>query len=253
MVGRAPAQAGPTPVTPTPVTPTPPAKGADITVVAWADPSLRVARGGTLAYELRVYNDGEGGAKSARVTLPFDPALMTLVGSRLDRGAGDWVSEVRSNAVVVTFGRLGDEEMRSGFVYFRVGSFLADNTVLSTRPAYSWSDDRGTHERSGPWAPVLVGGGNDSAAYVWTIVQPVTGLPSELRTFYSNRFAPGETVTTWLNAPRGVVSLDLRETVDEQGQVWLEYRPSLLAPGSYQMVVYGNKSRLAGVVTFVVR
>lgn len=230
----------------------PPAKGANVTVVAWPTPSIRVARDGILSYELRLYNDGAGSASGTKVTLAFDPAQLTPIGSDLDRGAGDWVSEVRSNAVVVSFGKLGDKQSRVGYVYFRVGRFLADNTVLSVRPAYTWSDARGTSERSGNWAPVLVGGGNDGGAYVWMIVQPVSGLPGELRTFYSNRFAPGETVTAWLNAPGGVVALNLTETADEVGQVWLDYRPSRLAPGTYQLVVYGNRSRLVGVATFVV-
>jgi hypothetical protein len=250
LVGR-PAQALPGPVEPPPSDP-PPAKGADVTVTVWPAPSIRVARGGVLSYEIRLYNDGQGSASGVRVTLPFDPAQLTPIGSDLDRGAGDWVSEVRSNAVVVSFGKLGDKQQRVGYVYFRVGTLLADNTVLSVRPAYEWSDARGTPERSGNWAPVLVGAGNDGGAYVWMIGQPVSGLPGELRTFYSNRFAPDEVVTTWLNTPGGVVALDIRATADGMGQVWLDYRPSRLAPGSYQIVAYGNKSRLVGVMTFVV-
>ena len=240
---------------PGPVEPPPsdePKKGGDVTAVIWPEPSIRVARGGTLTYEIRLYNDGEASAKSTTVTLPFDGGQLTPIGSRLDRGAGDWVSDVRSNAIVVSFGELDNKEQRSGFITFRVGAALLDNTVLSVRPAYRWSDARGTHDRSGNWAPVLVGGGNDTGTYVWTIVQPADGRPGELRTFYSNRFAPGETVTAWLNTPSGVVSLSITETADEQGQVWLDYRPSRLAPGSYQMVVHGNKSRLTGVATFTV-
>jgi hypothetical protein len=252
MLGGRPLQSQPGPVDPGPGPVDPQPKGANITVAVWPSPSIRVARDGSLAYEIRVYNDGEGSADSTRVTLPFDRNLVTVTGSRLDRGAGDWVSEVRSDAVVVTFGELGDKKMRTGWVYFRVNAFLADNTVLSMRPAYRWSDERGTTSRTGNWAPVLVGGGNDGGAYAWTIVQPVSGWPGELRTFYSNRFAPGEVVTAWLNTPNGVVALDIRETADEQGQVWVDYRPSRLAAGSYQMVIYGNRSRLTGVASFVV-
>lgn len=250
LAGR-PAEAQPGPVEPGPVEPRP--KSANVTAVVWPSPSIRVARDGTLAYEIRLYNDGEGSARSTRVTMPYDRTMLTPIGSRLDQGAGDWVSELRPDAVVVTFGELGAKKMRTGWVYFRVASYLADNTVLSMRPTFQWSDARGTTSRTSNWAPVLVGGGNDSGAYVWTIVQPVTGLPNELRTFYSNRFAPGEVVTTWLNTPTGVMELDIHETVDQQGQVWVEYRPSRLAPASYQLVIYGNRSRLVGVATFIVQ
>ncbi|HWQ13153.1 MAG TPA: hypothetical protein VNL77_10150 [Roseiflexaceae bacterium] len=248
-----PRQSQPGPGDPGGGNPPPPEKGADVTVVAWPAPSIRVARDGVLTYEIRLYNDGEGDARRTVVTLPYNPGQLTPIGSDLDRGAGDWVSEVRADALVVTFGPLDEQERRLGYVYFRVGRLLADNTVLSMRPAYTWSDARGTHERSGNWAPVLVGGGNDTGAYVWTIVQPVDGQETELRTFYSNRFVPGETVATWLNTPTGVAPLPLSEKVDEQGQVWLEYRPSSLLPGTYQLVVYGARSRLTGVATFIVR
>jgi hypothetical protein len=236
---------------PGPVEPTPP--GADVTVVAWPTPSIRAARDSILSYEIRLYNDGRGRASSTTVTVPFDPNQLRLVGSDMDRAAGDWVSEVRPNAVVVTFGALGEQRSRLAYVYFRVNRLLADNTVLNVRPNYRWSDARGTSERSANWAPVVVGGGNENGAYLWMLVQPVTGLPGELRTFYSNRFVPGEVVTTWLNTRSGVMALDVTTTADGLGQVWMDYRPERLAPGSYQLVAYGNKSRRAAVATFVVR
>jgi hypothetical protein len=239
--------------TPTPTPEPEPEKGADMTVTVWPDPSIRVARNAVLTYIIKLYNDGEGDADRTVVTVPFTAGQLTPIGSDLDRGAGDWVSAVRSNSVDVTFGKLGDGKQRLGYVYFRVGASLADNTVLSTRPAYTWSDDRGTHHGSGNWAPVLVGGGNDNGSFVWTIVQPVDGRPGDLRTFYSNRFVPGETVSAWLNTPNGVRALGITEEVDSQGQVWLEYRPSTLAPGVYQMVIAGQSSRLTGVATFIVR
>lgn len=250
LVGSA-IQALPGPGEPPPDDPQP--KGANVSVAVWPTPSIRVARGAILSYEIRLYNDGEGGADGVQLTMPFDPAQLTLVGSDLDRGAGDWVSAVRQREVVVSFGRLAERRQRVGYLYFRVGGQLPDNTVIGLRPAYRWSDARGTSERSANWAPVLAGGASDDGRYVWTIVQPVTGAATELRTFYSNRFAPGETVTAWLNAPSGVIALDLIGAADASGQVWLAYRPSRLAPASYQLVVYGTRSRLVGVATFIVR
>lgn len=242
-------------VTPTPTQApvTPLANPADVTVAIWPEPSIRVARNGTLTYELRLFNDGSGDARTTRVSLPFDPRQLTVVSSRLDRGAGDWVSEVRSDRVVVTFGELDARSRRSGFVTFRVAAGLTDNTVLSMRPSFRVTDGRGTREESGNWAPVLAGGGNDSGGYVWMIVQPVDGRVGELRTFFTNRFAPGETVTTWLNTPQGVRELSVRAQANTQGHTWLEYRPSGLVPGVYQLVAYGNQSRLTGVASFIVR
>lgn len=59
----------PTP-SPTP-RPGPAPKPADIAVTLWPAPSIRVARGGALAYEIRVKNYGDGDAEAIRVTRNF--------------------------------------------------------------------------------------------------------------------------------------------------------------------------------------
>jgi hypothetical protein len=248
---RAPLQQNPPTVTPTP-RPDEPRKRADLWVAIWPEPSIRVGRDMELTYEIRLYNDGEAEAQRTVVELPYDNRLIKPIGSRLDRNAGDWVSAVTSNQVTITFGRVDTGKHRSGFVTFKVARDAVNNTVISMRPAYEFSDAHGTRERIANWAPVLVGGGNDTAAYVWLIVNPAAGNSGMLRSFYSNRFAPGERVSAWLNTPNGVLALNRSTTADAQGQVWFDYRPQMLARGTYQMVLYGNQSRLTGVVTFVV-
>ena len=250
LAGR-PAEAQPGPVEPGPVEPRP--KSANVTAVVWPSPSIRVARDGTLAYEIRLYNDGEGSARSTRVTMPYDRTMLTPIGSRLDQGAGDWVSELRPDAVVVTFGELGAKKMRTGWVYFRVASYLADNTVLSMRPTFQWSDARGTTSRTSNWAPVLVGGGNDNADWVWVTADRLSGPAGTTFTFFSDRFIPGEGVHLWLNTPTGVAPLDRREIADLFGRVWVDFSSAGLAPGSYQIVLYGARSQLTGVQTFIVQ
>ncbi|MCS6841326.1 MAG: hypothetical protein NZ699_08815 [Roseiflexus sp.] len=234
-------------------TPAPPPPGADVTAVIWPEPSIRVGRGMTLTYEIRVYNDGTGDARSTTVVVPYNRNHILPIASRFDRGAGDWVSELTPTQLTVTFGRLGGSKMRSGFIDFRVNTSLATNTVIETRSTFRWSDeDRGGSGRSN-WAPVLVGGGNDTTPFVWLIVEPVRGATSATRTFFSDRFVPGENVVTWLNTPRGVRPLDVAATADPSGRVWLTYRPSDLTQGTYQIVAHGTRSRLTGVASFVVQ
>jgi len=234
-------------------TPTPPPPGADVTAVTWPEPSIRVGRSLTLTYEIRVYNDGKGDASRTTVVVPYNRNHILPVASRFDRSAGDWVSELTPTQLTVTFGRLGGGKMRSGFIDFKVNNSLSTNTVIETRATFRWSDeDRGGNGRSN-WAPVLVGGGNDTAPFVWLIVEPVQGSAKETRTFFSDRFVPGEQVVTWLNTPRGVKPLDVAAAADPSGRVWLTYRPSDLTPGTYQIVAHGARSRLTGVVSFVVQ
>lgn len=234
-------------------TPVPPPPGADVTAVTWPEPSIRVGRGMTLTYEIRAYNDGKGDASSTTVVIPYNRNHILPIASRFDRAAGDWVSELTPTQITVTFGRLGSGKMRSGFIDFRVSNALATNTAIETRSTFRWSDeDRGGNGRSN-WAPVLVGGGNDTAPFVWLIVEPVRGTAAETRTFFSDRFVPGENVVTWLNTPRGVKPLNVAAAADPSGRVWLTYRPSDLTPGTYQIVAHGTRSRLTGVVSFVVQ
>ncbi len=241
-------------VVPPGATPAPePPPPASVTAVLWPEPSIRAGRGATIAYEFRVYNDGRGDAGRTTITLPYNRNHVLPIGSRLDRSEGDWVSELTSSRLTVTFGKLGNGKMRSGIVYFQVNSGLPDNTVIDMRPEFTWSDERSGGSGRGNWAPVLVGGGNDTAAFVWLIVDPASAPASVSRTFFSDRFVPGEHVVTWLNTPGGVVGLPVANAADPSGRVWLTYRPDGLARGTYQLVAHGTRSRLTGVVSFVVR
>lgn len=233
-------------------TPTPrPSKPADISITIWPAPSIRVARGGTLEYEIRIKNYGKGIARETDVTLPFDSRQLQVTDFRRKR-AGDWVSKLSDNQVTVTFGEVRSGEATSATIVFRVGAALAADTVLSVRGAHAWSDNAGGGSGLSNWAPVLVGGGNDSAPWVWTIVTPLSGGAGTSHRFFSDRFIPEEGIITWLNTPSGVKGLDLRGQADAMGRVYLDFKSSGLKAGTYQMVLYGARSGLTGVATFYV-
>ena len=249
---RSQATPGPAPEPPPSPTPRPQAPAADLAVTIWPEPSIRVARDALLIYEIRVRNYGAGPANLTRVTLPYTTTQLTVIGGRFTR-AGDWISELTNERVTVTFAPIGRESYQTAAIVFRVNPTLADNTVLSMRAIATWSDARRGGSGFSNWAPVLVGGGNDSAAYVWLIVDPPVGTASTRRLVYSDRFIPGEGIYTWLNTARGPQPLDLRGQADPLGRIALEFRPAELAPGTYQMVVYGARSRLTGGATFTVQ
>jgi hypothetical protein len=164
------------------------------------------------------------------------------------------VSGASDTRIDVTFGPLDEGATRTGTVFFRINGTLATDTVLNMRARFSWNDARGGHDGAGSnWAPVLVGGGNDSAPWVWLKVDPTNGTASATRAVTSNRYAPYEGVVTWLNTPQGVKPFDLRGTADALGNVSLRFTPGGLARGTYQIVVYGTRSALTGVATFTVQ
>lgn len=241
-------------VTPPPtVTPHPNQKGADIAITLWPDPAIRVARGGVVAYALRVTNYGEGAVERTALTLPFNRQHLTLLNAALDTNKGDWVRSASDTRVVVSFGPLEKNITRTGTVFFRINASLATDTVLDMRAQWSWDDARGGHDGAGSnWAPVLVGSGNDSAPYVWLKVDPASGTPAASRLVTSNRYAPGEGVVTWLNTPSGVKPFEVRGVADASGAIALRFSSAGLPSGTYQIVVYGTRSALTGVATFTV-
>jgi hypothetical protein len=244
----------PAPVTPTPVTPTPePAKPADVVVTVWPKPSIWVARGAILEYEIRLKNNGKGDANQTRVLLPLNGNQVAVVSSSLNSRAGDWVSNATPSKLTVTFGRLGPGKSRSGKIFVRVGPNLAQATVLDVRASYSWSDGADGGGQRANWTPVLVGGGPSDAPYIWVQVTPDRGGPGTAHSFYTDRLLPGEGVSTWLNTPQGVRALSLRGTANAEGVVRLNFSSAGLARGTYQMVLYGQRSGLTGVATFIVQ
>jgi hypothetical protein len=228
-----------------------PEERADIAVTLWPSPSIRVARAGTLAYEIRVKNYGAGDAARVRVTLPYNRRQMYLFDSRFT-SPEDWVSEVANDRVTVTFGRLKAGGYRPATLFFRVAGDLADQTVISMRATYTWWDAGGDASWRTNWAPVLVGSGNASASWLWLAVEPVSGRAGTTHHFFSDRFIPQEGIVTWLNTPSGVEPLDLRGVADSYGRIWLDFRSAGLAPGTYSLVLYGARSNLTAVATFYV-
>jgi hypothetical protein len=243
------------PPTPTPVTPTPePASGADMAVVLWAKPSIWVARGAALEYEVRLANHGKGAASETKVIFPYNRTQVALVSSSLDSKAGDWVSAIDQNSFTVTFGPLGPGKSRTGKIVVKVGGALPHGTLLDVRASYSWRDGADGGQQRSNWAPVLVGSGPSDAPYVWVQATPDRGPAGTPHRFYSNRFLPGEPVSTWLNMPdRSVRALSLRGSADGNGALTLTYASAGLPRGTYQIVLYGLRSGLTGVATFIVQ
>ena len=229
-----------------------PAKRADIAVSVWPSPSIRVMRGATLQYELRVKNYGEGGANQVRVTLPYVGSQMRARDSSFTRST-DWVSALTSDRVTVTFGPIAPGQSVTAQVRFTVSTTLPDDTVINMRASYDWSDAGGSSSWRTNWAPLLVGSGNATASWLWMTVNPSAGAPGTTHRFFTDRFIPGEGIVTWLNTPAGVKALTLKGTADTYGRVTLDFSSSGLAPGNYSLVAYGARSNLTAVASFTVR
>ncbi len=250
--------------TPTP-TPTPepepePGDAADVAVTIWPKPSIWVARGAILEYEFRLTNYGRGTARETVVIFPINRAQVYGFYTSLNSQAGDWVRSVDQNSITVVFGPLNAGARRSGKLFMRVNENLPlpsptqTPVLIDTRASYTFRDDaRGGGQRTN-WAPVLVGGGSVDAPYIWVRRTPESGPAGTRFAFFTNRFLPGEDVTTWLNTPSGGVQpLSLRGTANSEGSIELVLNSAGLSRGLYQIVLYGQRSGLTGVASFVVQ
>ncbi|MCX7789466.1 MAG: hypothetical protein N2378_02395 [Chloroflexaceae bacterium] len=232
---------------------------ADVVVTIWPKPSIWVARGAILEYEIRLTNYGRGTARETVVVFPINRAQVYGFYTSLNSRAGDWVRSVDQNSITVVFGPLDAGARRGGKLFMRVNENLPlpsptqTPVLIDTRASYTFRDDaRGGGQRTN-WAPVLVGSGSVDAPYIWVRRIPERGPVGTRFAFFTDRFVPGEGVTTWLNAPWGVQSLSLRGTANSEGSIELVLNSTDLPRGSYQIVLYGQRSGLTGVASFVVQ
>lgn len=225
----------------------------EVYVILQASPSIRVARGTTLALKIRIENDGNASMTAGQIAVAYDPAQVTLFDAAFDSD-GDFVKRIESNRVVVSIGELDDDTARFIVLYWRVSDQLPDDTVITMMAELDWSDNRGNYdlnERSNT-VPVLVGSQNETSEYVWVAVDPVQAAAGSQFHFFSDRFIPEERVTPILRYPDGRQNErgDLRQTVTPDGRVWIHLESAELPAGDYQLILEGDESELVGVATF---
>lgn len=220
----------------------------DVIVTLRPDPGIYVTPGSVLTYEIRAAKMSRGTAYRIRISLPYDPGQLTLLGSSFtdDR---DWVRTRTSGEVEVFLGSTGPTRLRVARLTFRVNEQLPENTVIAVRAAYSW--EGGDNARSN-WAPVLVGSDAVHDPHVWVGVTPGSAPRGALMRFYSDRFVPGEAIALWLNTPDGVQPISRRIEADSEGVVRYDLQTGGLRPGAYSLVLSGISSGLVGVGGFVV-
>jgi hypothetical protein len=227
--------------------------GAGTVVVVWPTPSIQVAPGGLLTYQVQVKNFNRSARNNIRVYLPYQASQLTITGAEFE-GEDDWISELSDVHMVVVFPHLAGSETRTATIYARVAGDLPYGTIITTWPSYSWDDSRREdHPRSANAAPVLVGPEEQNSPFVWLAVEPQQGTSETRFSFFSDRFLPHETVDTALVVPGGqTYPLGRRTTADARGRIWLEVPGRDIPPGTFQLLVTGLSSNLQGATTFTV-
>ncbi|NJN18996.1 MAG: hypothetical protein HC822_23440 [Oscillochloris sp.] len=155
--------------------------------------------------------------------------------------------------MTVTFAALEPDEVRSATLLFDVAETLPNDTVIDVRGTYTWEDARnGGSERSN-WAPVLVGDFNNDSRYVFLEITPNSGPAGSFFEAYTDRLLPYEPVAAWFNTPDGIEPLERDLNSDAFGRVLFTFSSAGFAPGTYELVLYGQRSKLTAVQEFTVQ
>lgn len=225
---------------------------ADIAVTLLPDPNILVMPGQTVRYTIRIKNDGVAPADFIQVTLPYDPAMLSVAEAVFTRET-DWVTARKKDRITLMFREVEPDGVVTADVLMQVADTLPQGTVIDMWAKYQWGDGRdGENDKLTNAAPLVVSGTSMSAPWSWMTVQPPAGPPSTTFGFLSDRFLPNEAVVFWLNTVNGPLSIGKQGKVDNNGRIWLDFTAHHLSPGTYQMVAYGKRSELIAVTTFVV-
>jgi hypothetical protein len=209
-----------------------------------------VSPGETLRYEITVENWTDYELVRVDVKIPYNTELLTPSGSHVN-DEDDWVSKASEGDLVMTFGRIEDDEDRSAIIELAVDPNAPDNTEIDHRADYVWYSETDSDSGTTEDFEALI---RNPTVQPSASITPEAGPAGTVFQVQATRFAADEPVITWLNLPGGgVQELDLHGLTDDQGTIRLQYDSSGLAPGAYSMVMYGKESERERVVGFRIR
>lgn len=235
---------------PTPGVPRSPRVPAFVTVIQEPTPNLGVRRDSVVSNIIVVTNRGKGDASNVMITMPFDPQTIRILDAHFSR-AGDWVSELNNDSLVIRTGRLAHDDVITATVRLAIQPTAAEGAAVGQRLIYRWNDGvNGGQGRSN--VPALVVGQDDVNAPFYPMAVETSKTGNNEYEFESNLFAPREPVALWYNTPDGQAVAVGQKTADEEGVIHSQLTSAGLTPGYYSMVAYGIWSRLTAAAPFQV-
>lgn len=220
---------------------------AQISAALLTTPDTVVRGGDLLTYTVVLTNRGRGLARDARISLPLDQRLASVVDAQFSHGSA-WVSTLRPDLLEFRSGALVSGTVLTATLRLRMAPELPDGTPIESRLRLSWSDATGGGSGLSN-ARVVVLGTTIPATGVLP-VDPPAGPVAQKRTLSSNAFIPGEPVGLWYHSEGGQAVGLGTHAVDSGGVLSFSFDPQTLAPGSYQVVAQGlwSSMTLVGAV-----
>lgn len=220
---------------------------AHVTVVQRLTGPAAVTPGSALTLTVVAANRGDGGAKNAVISVPLDPARVSVAGASFSRPGG-WVSRLVTDTLELQTGPLGPGAAITATLSLLVLPTAPAGGAIGGALSFSWSDGAG-------------GGAGRSNALLAGVGEalPTPGLAAEpapvsgtARTFSATVFAPGEPVSLWYNTPDGRAVAVGTVAADAEGQLSTTFDPAGLPAGAYTMVAHGHWTELTVTAPFSV-
>jgi hypothetical protein len=203
-----------------------------------------------ISYTFSVRNVERGTAEFVRLELPIDPNL--VVGYTRFTNPNIYVSEITTNSVKISIPPIENGKEMTGTVVFRPKLGITTETKIFTRFKLGYDDPAGagrqrqsngvTFMLSSSGANLNVSNGNVQ------LFSPnnVSVKAGEKQTFAANFFIPGEALDIWITKADGT-SISLGGgRADEEGNYSLVLDTTGLAPGSYSISIFGQRSEVTG-------
>jgi hypothetical protein len=203
----------------------------------------------------RVKNMGHGKAEQVRLLLPIDPTL--VIGYGEFDNPKVWISSLTDTEVTVSLPALEKEQEVTGNVIFRPKSDPAPGvgTRVTLRFTLKYDDAAGQVARKSNAVTFTFGNANRdvSEGLVMLLVPDVAQVQKgEKISLTGDFFIPNERVNVWYTTSEGI-SLSLGQGLaGTEGSYKFELDTAQLAPGSYQVVLYGNRSMISGATNLIV-
>lgn len=229
------------------------ANASDIGVTLTATPNVNVTAGSIVTYQVIVQNFGRGEASRALIHMPYDIQQLRVLDANFE-SSEDWMSAVGDDYLYLIFGAVDAGERRTATIRMQVSETLAPGTVINMWAGYGWDGANGGGTgRSANAVPVVVSEVEVNSQWAWMIVDPAAAPAGTTYGFFSDRFAPGERLHTWLNTPAGLQKIDLDKNADELGRVWFEVQSAGFEPGLYHLIVTGERTGLTAGASFMIQ
>jgi hypothetical protein len=208
-----------------------------------------------IRYTFTVKNVGQGEAGFITIDLPIDPQL--LIGFTEFTSHGVWVSSLSADAVVVSLPELSSNEVVSGTIVFRPNTSPVPTvgSEVSSRYNLKWTNPDGSDKTVLSNAINFEFGGAGSNFDVSEgVVQLMTAdAPNGTKIVYHSKFwIPNEIVSTWLTAPDSTSVALTQGNANALGEYSVEVDTAGLAPGTYVVAAFGQRSEEYGSGLLVV-